>query len=578
MWFGLSGLERSQGDFAIAEAENAFAEIDSKAAMVALGGSPAQKVNPGLSSEGNVHVTDDGWIRVRLLNVSNGTVETNLLNQTLGSIIYERSGTTIAYEGGGVWRLGDNGSVMVSPPEFHYRDTTLTMPIVNVSGSASHDQVQITDAGSRVQKYPNQSADLTNPVRDRNVNITVHSRYYEAWGRYFEERTEGTVVYDHSNQTVTLRLVSSPTGVTTPIQGAITSSAAGETIVLDNNAIMNAYNSSAGESPAPNGASAEWQGGTIRVAGKFKLDSGNVRVVANVTTAGTIVFDSTNVRMPQGDVRCTEGNHGCVENNTDYDPIQSGSMINTSTTIEFPDPVTSLVLDKLDAIRTRNDNDETGNVTGDRLDWSNKSGNTLVLHNGTYYLSKIEMANAGNQVLVLNTSGGDIELAVDGNFHLDGTAIKVRGDTGTVRVYADISSDYQHGGNSGDLDFTGGEVKVQNASGTETFESPRFWIYAPAGIAADLKYGSRETDFTGVIYAPDETGPSGAHGTVQVTSSTVNGAIVGHLQQTDEGDKQAQISFDEALLNATTVQSTSTPNQMEVTNMHIGVNPINTTG
>jgi len=508
-----------------------------------------------------------------MINVSTGTVERTVVNRSLGAFVYERGNTIITYQGGGVWRKSEdsNASIMVSKPESHYRGTTLTLPIVQVSGNASGSpgSVTVTEDGSHVIE------NHTNPLTDtdKTVHVTVSSAYYKAWGDYFNERTEGTVAYDHDNRTTTLQLVTA-VEKSEPVKGAITSAASGEAIDLDNNVIVNAYNSSSGESPNPNGVSANHQGGTIRVAGTLKANSGNVRIVSNVSARGDVIFDNTNVRMPQGDVRCASGNHGCVEDNVPYDPIENGTEVNTSTDIELPEPVTNLVMDKLDTIEHRNDNDDTENVSGDRLNWSNKNGDTLVLESGTYHLSKVEMTNTGNQKLVLDTSKGDIELAIDGDFHLDGTKIVVRGNSGAVRVFADISSDHQHGSTNGDMDFTGGIVEVQDANGTETFESPRFWVYAPAGITADLKRGSRGTDFTGVIYAPDESGATGA---VQVTSSAVSGAIVAHLEQAGHGSNQAQISFDEALLNEMIVGQSSNPNNPRVTFMHISVYTIEIT-
>ncbi|MFC7136784.1 hypothetical protein ACFQRB_10355 [Halobaculum litoreum] len=46
--------------------------------------------------------------------------------------------------------------------------------------------------------------------------ITVGSTYYEAWGRFFEQRTSGDVVVDHGNETATVERScrSTPTSTT----------------------------------------------------------------------------------------------------------------------------------------------------------------------------------------------------------------------------------------------------------------------------------------------------------------------------------------------------------------------------
>jgi len=58
-------------------------------------------------------------------------------------------------------------------------------------------------------RYPNATTDenFTNPLEDGIVNVTVQSKYYEAWGAYFAERTEGEVFYNHTAETARVRLV-----------------------------------------------------------------------------------------------------------------------------------------------------------------------------------------------------------------------------------------------------------------------------------------------------------------------------------------------------------------------------------
>jgi len=225
--------------------------------------------------------------------------------------------------------------------------------------------------------------------------------------------------------------------------------------------------------------------------------------------------------------------------------------------------VTDLVDDKITEISARNDNDETANVSSGELNWSNKEGDTLTLENGTYYLTKIDMQTDDNQRLVLDTSGGDIELAVDGKFHMSNTKIVVSGDGGAVRVYGAVSDT----ASGKDLDLTGAQVEVQDGSGSRTFEAPRFWLYAPAGIEADLKQGDDTTEFTGVIYAPDSDSTNGA---VQLGDAEVNGAVVAHVESSDT---KAWIHFDEALVTEGQT-GLGDPNDPRVTHMHITTNEV----
>lgn len=132
---------------------------------------------------------------------------------------YENGDTTLAYQGGGVWRAQEGGgSVMVSSPEFHYRSMTLTLPVIRLSGDGSIAGSAAADVysdSSPKPVYPNTSANYTgsnrkylNPVQNGTVEIAVQSEYYQAWGNYFETRTDGNVTTYAENETAVLQLVS----------------------------------------------------------------------------------------------------------------------------------------------------------------------------------------------------------------------------------------------------------------------------------------------------------------------------------------------------------------------------------
>ncbi|MFC7136785.1 hypothetical protein ACFQRB_10360 [Halobaculum litoreum] len=53
---------------------------------------------------------------------------------------------------------------MVSPPEFHYRGTTLTLPLVRVAGDRRLDEeVVVRRANASTAVYPDASAGYANP-------------------------------------------------------------------------------------------------------------------------------------------------------------------------------------------------------------------------------------------------------------------------------------------------------------------------------------------------------------------------------------------------------------------------------
>jgi hypothetical protein len=206
---GAEAVSSTQGQLSNERAQQTMTQLDSQAAMVALGSTERQEVSlPKSNADGYRVAEDAGWMNVSYNNKSGHTKE--VFNETMGAIVYENEQKTVAYQGGGVWRNVEGGSsLMVSPPEFHYRDATLTLPLVTVRGnSALNQRAQITH-NSTTQHFPDQATDdeFRNPVEGTEINVTVRSKYYEAWGNYFETRTEGNVTYDHATNTARITLV-----------------------------------------------------------------------------------------------------------------------------------------------------------------------------------------------------------------------------------------------------------------------------------------------------------------------------------------------------------------------------------
>lgn len=120
---------------------------------------------------------------------------------------------------------------MASPPEFHYRSNTLTFPIVRVTGEGRSSGAvtgRFTNVSESESIYPNASNGYTNPLEEGTVVVEIRSDYYDAWARFFEDRTTGGVEMDHENRTVMVELtvpteksienavaVSTPNGITT---------------------------------------------------------------------------------------------------------------------------------------------------------------------------------------------------------------------------------------------------------------------------------------------------------------------------------------------------------------------------
>lgn len=233
--FGTQALSETQDAATSQRTEHTMTLLDSRSAMVALGESDMQTVDFGHSQDGKFSVDQDaGRIKVIHYNFSgNESGNEVIYNKTLGTFYYENGDTTMAYQGGGVWRIqGDGQAVMVSQPEAHYRSATLTMPIIRVRGSgeaAGETSVTVSSASEPRRIFPNTTfsdpagpagnetgapynnssepaKQYTNPIKSGNVTVLINSQFYEGWAHYFETRTTAEVkVYD-SNSTVYVRL------------------------------------------------------------------------------------------------------------------------------------------------------------------------------------------------------------------------------------------------------------------------------------------------------------------------------------------------------------------------------------
>jgi hypothetical protein len=216
--FGADALGQTNSQSELKRAEQTMTLFDSRAAMVALGTSDVQSLQVKQQSGGFETRPDEGklWIRHVAYDTTNSEI---IYEQPLGSVVYENGDTRVAYQGGGVWRLDARGAAqMVSPPEFHYRGQTLTLPIIQVQGESSASgspTVTVAANEQAVKVYPNSSTsyggitrDYRNPIEKGTVRVFVQSPYYQGWAEYFSKRTSGTVTVYDSNRTARLTLVS----------------------------------------------------------------------------------------------------------------------------------------------------------------------------------------------------------------------------------------------------------------------------------------------------------------------------------------------------------------------------------
>ncbi|MFB6219981.1 MAG: hypothetical protein ABEH90_00960 [Halolamina sp.] len=215
--YGTQAIGDTQDVTTLSKAEHSMTQLDSQAAIVALGESVVQRVNLGSSGDGAFSADSDaGWIRVVHRNATGDGTNETLYNASLGVVKYQRDDTTVAYQGGGVWRRSDNGSVMLSQPEFNYRGSTLTLPVIRVTNdnsAAGETTAIIRRADDSRRVFPNSSdsyddgSPYMNPITNGTVEVTVKSDYYQGWADFFRSRTTGNVSVNHTTEQATVELL-----------------------------------------------------------------------------------------------------------------------------------------------------------------------------------------------------------------------------------------------------------------------------------------------------------------------------------------------------------------------------------
>ena len=530
---GSQTLADSEHQLELESAEHAMTEFDSRTSLVAHGDSPSQEVALPAGRGSTVSVEDDTGRM--LVTVSNGGSVREIMNRSFGSVAYRNGDETIAYQGGGVWRQTTSGSTMVSPPEFHYRDKTLTLPlVVPVGDGALGSRAQITRAGDSVPKFPlpnAANADERNPLSSGEVHVVVESDYYRAWGRFFEERTGGTVQYDDPNQRVTLTLV--VPGSSPAVSGGIVSGGAGGSLHLANGVVVDSYNSSIGDGTYATSAAKRT---SIIAAGDVTM-SNKATVEGDLETGGSIWM--SNQALITGNLSYTgtvsKANKATVQGwerqNADVPELESVEWV---------------IDERRAAAKNSTTTDDDYDAANDQL----VCDSDCTLESGLYYFDDLHL---WNEEVVLDTTNGDIEIVVDGSVGLSGdTSITVKGD-GVARLYVENS---YHQSNQGTVD-----VPAQR--------SPQFWVYLNPNGQAGLANQAR---FEGVIYGPGTGDESGAQISVS-NQAQVYGGLVGQVPNVPNG---VGIHFDEALKRENPLEGYGS-NAPKLTYLHVSVSEVNVT-
>lgn len=214
---GLDAIAGNQKMTEVGVAENELALFGSKVSEVALGDSAVQTVS--VDNTGGSYEVNEGVGSMEIIHVDRGENKENetIDEFSLGEVTYTNDDTRVAYQGGGVWRHDTEQTSMVSPPEFHYRQGTLTLPVINVRGNdrtSGRSEISIQRSGetNRVYPNPNRTYDdetdtrYVNPINEGRIQIVIQSEYYLGWKDFFEDRTEGDVSTDAETETTSVEL------------------------------------------------------------------------------------------------------------------------------------------------------------------------------------------------------------------------------------------------------------------------------------------------------------------------------------------------------------------------------------
>jgi len=232
--------------------EQAFTVFDSRTSKSSLGESPLQTTSLSLMGENldiygkNNHYNES---RIMIILLSNSSWYDSFylnrgawnswkpyqneydfagFNASMGKVRYYSGNQVIAYEGGGIWsRYPDGGTIMISPPEFHYNGETLTLPIMKVigndsTGGSANVNINVKSSNKPVVLYPNTdpitgNQNFTNPLTCDKILIYINSEFYDGWAEYAETLTTTHAILDHKNKTAIIEMDTKPPMGTFPL-------------------------------------------------------------------------------------------------------------------------------------------------------------------------------------------------------------------------------------------------------------------------------------------------------------------------------------------------------------------------
>ncbi len=171
------------------QVENTFRQFNKDVSSVAFGRQKYRSMEFDIEDQ-TAAFRQENTGRIRVVN---GTTE--VVNKTVGSLVYEKGGETIAYQAGGVWRGTGKESRMVSRPPVEYQNGSLTFPIPALDGDESVHAGELDINKLKTESPINDDS----YVKGELVTLYITSEYYMGWAEYFRSQTNDVAVeVDHS--------------------------------------------------------------------------------------------------------------------------------------------------------------------------------------------------------------------------------------------------------------------------------------------------------------------------------------------------------------------------------------------
>ena len=470
---GMSLIDTMQTESSLDRAETSMQQVGTDLSELASSpGDRQTELTLGDFQEGQASVADDGEMifKINPGRTAAGSCEARM---DIGTLEYERDGSTVGFQAGGVWRSDGGSPTMISQPDLTISKQTqggrtvrsINFPATNVdpdNSSLSGSTVEAQQNRSiSEQRRAKMQRDLFGCLDDTDrvwsIEIRIEgNQYADAWYRYLEEQVgaAGTVRWDGDAVVAT-----SPLGA--PVQPADFTIANPDTFgALHTGSPFNPSNLNRVFFDGYDSQMAPYDD-----SGAYDSKTGKIASAGDVTLNGNFDF--------YGDVFAGGSIHIPGRGNS----IDGEEHENAD--VDAPPSIDGEIVDTIDAIETNAENSDTSAMTADELVLS--EGGSVTLSSGVYHLDTLTVPE--DATLTLDTSSGDVVIAAESGVSVeDGATVEVIGsDANQARIFSstDVTVD--------------GDVTV---AGDRSYKN--FW-YAPSTASVSLS----GDEFTGVIYAPD---------------------------------------------------------------------------